>query len=937
MKKRSIIGVFLSLMLLSSFLVAAVPTAAGTFSWTAFSPWPSTTSQILVGDTDDSVKGIAVADSGDTIYVATGTTYVYKSTDRGLTWSSKTTTADTDVIAVAPDNADIFAYADTATDLAYVSTNGGTSDGSLGTIQESGGAAVDTIQDIAVSAANSSGINYVAVSGYELNGTNKEANVWYYDVGDASPLWLETNDKNGFASASDTTYSGANYSPAVIFSPQFASDQVMLAITVGVNAPSTTDNVSLEIYSFNQSKWNASAGFTGYRVIFATDTGITGADAADLAVGPDYLGSDDAMRLVFAGLDLTADETKNGIHRIDDTSTKELKIGTSIDIGTIDYNGSVLVAGHADLNTVRYSLDPTATTPTVKAARTNKRPGYSATTLTQVVFAGDDIFAGGTGNESAFAISTNNGESFNDISLIDTVFTDLHDITVSADGEDIYMTTDATTGTFGSVWHYDGAWTRVMVTDNEDLLVRVAPDDGDTVYVADEEGTEMFYSSGAGADRWQLRTSRYSVQDLAIEGDGTVAYVLQSGNGYVSQSTNAGFTWGVQKTAKLNGGTQITSFGKDSLLVTSDDGYVSYTTDYPTFTKPDKQIGSDSAATIASATGLEDGDFIFAATQTAEEDIYRWEIGTSTSWKTLYDDFDTSVPQEIVYDDGTLYMVGTGAGIITEIFRTLSPTVGVPSNAYFSAVTDSTFDMDTTPRGVWVAGDKIYGADNTNEKIYSYTDTITDVVPILSGPADAYVSGVNDVAGTAISFTFSWEKPSDQVTQYDLRLMDEDGNKIEDLNVASTADAVTKDSGGLTHTLTPGKTYTWKVRVDTPVFSGWSEKRTFTVETATPADTPVNVTVEAAAPVAAPADVITLQAPAVTVQAPAAIPPAAPTVTVEVPQAPAPVVTVEVAPAAPAPVAPPAIPTSMLWIIVAIGAVLVIFLMVLIMRTRRVS
>ena len=531
-------------MLLSSFLVAAVPASAGTMSWTAFSPVPTTNSQVLA---EIDILDIAVSADGDTIYVASGDSTIYKSWDRGMTWSTYDTTDDVDLVAVAPDDDDIVAYADQSDDEVWVSTNGGSTFGTLGVPQDPGDAVVSSIMDLSISPA-SSGINYVAVAGEEAGPI---ANVWWYDVGDASPVWTEINSKAGFT----TDETGNSTAAAVEFSPNFPSDQVMLALTGQWDGAGLADNISLEIYSFNQSKANLEAGFDSYPVLVTSDTGITDIDAGSLTLDQDYLGSDDSMRLAFIGLDLAGDEDMNGIHRADNTATKELKVGDTIDIKSVAFNGSVLVAGHNDNNVVRYSLDPTASTPTIKTTHSLKRPGFATNDGTIVKWAGtDDIIAGGSGDESAFALSTNNAVSFNDISLIDTVFDDIGGVAVSTDNSRLYMTTDATTGTYGSVWSYTGHWERVLVVDDEGLLVRVAPDDMDVVYVADANDTDMWYSADGGTERWQARTSRYQVQDLAVEGDGTVTYVMRASNGFVSKSTNAGFTWGKEKDAKLNTG-----------------------------------------------------------------------------------------------------------------------------------------------------------------------------------------------------------------------------------------------------------------------------------------------------------------------------------------------------------------------------------------------
>ena len=355
------------------------------------------------------------------------------------------------------------------------------------------------------------------------------------------------------------------------------------------------------------------------------------------------------------------------------------------------------------------------------------------------------------------------------------------------------------------------------------------------------------------------------------------------------------------------------SLGEDQLLLTSGDGYVSYSTDgNSSWTKISKQVGNDANATVAAASGLASGDWIFAATRTTDEDIYRWQLGTSTGWETLYSEFGDALPYSLVYKNGVLYMVGQGS---TKLFRTLSPGVSIPANGYFSTKSVDTISINSTPQAVAVAEGSVvlYGIDNNSDKLYSYTDTLTSEVPLLISPEDGYVPTVNEVSGAIVHFTLSWERPSSKVTQYDLQLKDADGATITTYDEFNSESTVTSDSSLWSIPLAPGKTYKWRVRAQLPVFSGWSEMRTFTVPEADAAIP--NVTVEAP-----PAPIVTVEPPVVTVQPAPPVP--APQVTVNVPPAPAPA---------------PAIPSAILWIIVVIGAVLVIFLIVLIMRTRRTT
>jgi len=162
-------------------------------------------------------------------------------------------------------------------------------------------------------------------------------------------------------------------------------------------------------------------------------------------------------------------------------------------------------------------------------------------------------------------------------------------------------------------------------------------------------------------------------------------------------------------------------------------------------------------------------------------------------------------------------------------------------------------------------------------------------------------------------------------TDYDIRIaLDKDFNEPIVSNTwtaitglaATTAETVSFNQGG--GVLMPNTTYYWRIRVTaaTPVQSPWSETRSFVIKELTKQpieivnpQPPVTITT-APAP---PAPVINLPAPVVN------IPAAPPATTITIPPAPAPQ---QIAPA-------------YIWAIVVIGAVLVIAVIVLIVRTRR--
>jgi hypothetical protein len=162
-------------------------------------------------------------------------------------------------------------------------------------------------------------------------------------------------------------------------------------------------------------------------------------------------------------------------------------------------------------------------------------------------------------------------------------------------------------------------------------------------------------------------------------------------------------------------------------------------------------------------------------------------------------------------------------------------------------------------------------------------------VPVLSSPANG---------GTVESTkpAFSWT-PVSGATLYQFQLSE--GTAF----AAPVYDAQVTEGGAqlpLTVTLEQGKTYFWRVRALTPIEGDWSTIANFTVATPAPAAAP-------------PVEIKEMPAPVIN------IPAAPPATTITIPPAPAEKV----------------INPTYIWAIIIIGAVLVIAVIVLIVRTRR--
>lgn len=893
-KISKLLGIGLTVALLASLFAFATPASARTLGWST-EVIPSGANEVIE---QTNVVDIAVGEDGSTVYAASGGVNLYKSTNRGVTWSVITAPANTNLLAIAPDDNSMLVFVDTGTNTVYVTTNGGNTFGSMGIPGAAAADPITTINAVAIS-AESAGVHYVAVAGIDTGA----AAVWKYNIGAAAPAWAKISTFTGFGAGSESA-------AALAYSPNFISDQVLAVVTADWSG--ATDNISLELYSENSDQWNTNAGFSSYPATITSDTGITGITSASIALDPDYLGSDDAMRLAFIGLTVAGSATKSGIHRMDDVLPKELKAGTTLDINDVAYDGVTLICGELSSNICYYCDDPTAGSPTVSTTRSLKRPGNdNGSTGVVLTWAGTDIVAGVSG-KGAFSVSHNSGKSYNDISLIDNLMTDLTDVALNPDGTKSYLISDDNTDI--SVWRKASAWERILtvqptvapVAPNE-FIVRIAPDDPDVIYVAQKGSTSIYYTSDAGEERWQIRACNVNIEDIAVETDGDVVYALTSG-GRVAKSANAGFTWsppGGEDTLLTSGNT-IVSVGEGKVLVGDTTGFVSYSTDSgDTWTKIVKQIGDTAAEVVLLATDLADEGFIYAALESANTGIYRWQVGVSEAWTAIKSSTATNdKAYGIAMQEGALYVL-TSDGTDSNVYRSLSP--HIPKELISWATMPATGAvLDVEPQALKISSGsaKLWAIDCSTAAVYSYSDTLLGVSPALIGPTDGFADVMNLITGYPTDIMFTWQKPSDEVSWYDLWValdpaFDECIRGPGSAAIFGPAPVVSYNFVG--SNFMPGNTYYWKVRVagTGPIHSSWSEVRSFTIEEATV--TPPVVIEDR------PPEEITVEVPDVIVN----VPP-----TVEVPAA-------------------QTITPVWIYLIIVIGAILVIAVIILIVRTRR--
>jgi len=289
------------------------------------------------------------------------------------------------------------------------------------------------------------------------------------------------------------------------------------------------------------------------------------------------------------------------------------------------------------------------------------------------------------GDESAWSVSFDDGDTWNQLSLIDTWIDYLSDVAVSPDCNKTFLV--SVNLEYGcacdSVWvyaqtfpeagyeeysgHWLRTWCRRLLGENDDDfpfdlvergLLRLAPEElrgaeVKTVYLVDRMSTTIYYNALETLGCWEEKSAATVVQnivDMAVKDEATI-YVLDS-DGDVAMSDDHGATlsWrnlmeNVEPDQKVSSGWTIAVHSHEEtthILVGGRDGDVAYSHDGgETFAKLEdvdrKGPASDGLVTVAFDSYFDQNNTVYAAVGYAcdENGIYRWVIGTSKKWKNL--------------------------------------------------------------------------------------------------------------------------------------------------------------------------------------------------------------------------------------------------------------------------------------------------------------
>ncbi|MFC1985503.1 WD40/YVTN/BNR-like repeat-containing protein [Chloroflexota bacterium] len=775
MKKKfsRILGVGLTLALLTSLMVAALPVSGAPLLFTDEKDIPKVDDKFLAPYAGADIVDMAA--NGDTIYAAVpaGTTgnVTYKSTDGGASWSDLSSTVaypsqGVKLVAVAPDNADVVAIcADNNT--IYYSTNGGSSWKNLGIPGTTA-----TVYDIDVS-PDADGYNYVAAGAAISN----VAELYTLKLAMAE-TWQA---RSGSTTATGNFTPGQKLIKAVKFSPNFETDKIITCISANATSGATTAYFQAFRYESGAYSWNGGiAYFESWQTantqdgtaIGALDIAVTlsgGLAAASIELVPTFDGTDEGERIAF--ISVAGTTTGGGVCRITDNYVKKFETWSAGDegaIGSIAYNDAgILLAGSYTANQVYVCLDSMASSPKFERVNSLKQP--SGVEKTVVGWASDVAVAGTTGDESAFAVSTDDGYSFNDISLIDTALTTVDDIALSADGTKVYLTShDATNDT--SIWFKDGTWSRVLSlpglgATTASFLVRLAPEDDSVVYISSKGSQNVWVSKNSGTASWKnvpcyKLSSTTGIQDFVVE-SADVVYAIDKTN--CSKTINAGASWKTGESLELDGhGFMVTLSPNGDVLVGSDNGYVSFSEDGgASFTKILDLIESGANVYVVADEDYAENDIIYVA---AGDEVERGMTNRTYTYKGReHGDLSSTVTGIARY--GSAIYVMTYDGTDSYLWRALglqtAATAGQAGWGYYKG-SGKAFNIE--PQALKVSPEKaadevMFSAINTADNLwYTYIDPISTTGPTLHSPADSFSVTVNPETGKAYNVTFSWER-----------------------------------------------------------------------------------------------------------------------------------------------------------------------------------
>jgi hypothetical protein len=856
------LGLGLALLAVISMIIPGRPASAnpGTMLWSTVDT-PTSIDNVIASPSE--INSLAIGIDGRTFYaIDIPNSKVYKSSNGGVTWNdlsgylaSSGAALPAWNIAIAPDNPNFVVLVTSDGGLpksVFASTDGG------GSWQNTNYSAGENIGAIDISP------NY---GGYDIaigTRTGGGGGNVYILRSSGSADWVAQGLVSDVLSLK--------------FSPGYRADSSLLT----VSALPTGTFINLGIHdsaanTTNWSTWGPAEVTTGGA---GTSPKVNQIITADLELPADFSGQAPNLRRMYVSID--APTANAGIYRFDDTVCHPLMPTTApLRISSIAYYGTgssgKLLDGEVLGNPSSASATTWFTDAPVTCAGTcwyqaQKAPtggGNSGLANAQVAWSSAGNLAycatssavlnnpaawpGGylTGSpldESAFSVSEDNGQTWNQLSLIDTEIDFLSDVAVTPSSDIIYLASINNHGginNFDSIWRTTGPptgkiWERVLclLSTSNDLIMRTSNFGNDqTIYFASRSTSDLRQSPDGG-QTWYNTLPGVNVNDFAVTRIDNTPNIFVLNNNYVRRGTTNGQTWQWSKSVDTTLGTGHTiNATPTGVIVVGDsaEGMVAYSLDSGTSFARTVPIPQPGKMQVVADYRFRNALPLYAASDSAGSEIYYWIVGSSMNWTSM------GSPGRSFYGLAqleTFYGAWSSAGN-TAVDRTLEPerleapyiewdklTVGLTPGVVFTREPSSL--KVSAGINLWAIDNRAYTA--TTGRLWNFYDCFSPSpqytqptppshevlfqAPVPTSPTNDEVIPVYLDTGDIGDITFKWRHPTEAV-EYELWLAKDEAFSQIVLKQAIKPDNRQLPEWALPRTvsLEKGETYYWEVRV----------------------------------------------------------------------------------------------------------------------------
>ncbi len=749
------------------------------------------------------VQHLTVASDGILYAYGKGLTYtLYQSTDQGYSWSAIGKVKDAIVdIAIAPDKVVYYA---TSSQI-YKSVDGVSS---FAAMPGPGGVGANNIEITSIDATRLT--SNIIVVGTRDTDIGEYGGIYLLD--EADPFtWTDT--------------SLGNYDVcSVTFSPNYSGDRQLIAVV-------TDETHTFITTDFAGAGWGSTIADAKINNLVPLSASFAFTEDYDTSIFVSY----------FVAIDSGAN--KGDVYKVENSAVTDLNLGADITgLAASGYAPQAnLIAGAAASAEVYFSKDGGRSWQ-----RSTKPP--TGESKTYIAMAAGRAYAATSGAESGFSYTTNGGITWNQLSLIDTTLVDIVDLAPSpgySEDETLFMLTSGSGK--DSLWRsFDGekTWERVYTSAPADVdwidRVVLPPQydiDNQIVFIAgSSNGNSAIWKSTDDGQTFGCRIIPFPINTWVVV-DNTTLFIgsFDGTNGLVYLSTDSGLNYpegAIAGDNSLNSIALSPDYGNDeTILVGNSDGWVFWSEDngssFESLPQDATSKPLDGNISVAFDPDYADNNTVYAASDSADEGIYRFIIGRSDKWENIDKPASGTIGQLLTSAEGTLYAANFKADGGME--RCLNP--NYPLGPTFETVTKG-LDDGAKLFGLWLGDNRLWSVDSAHTKLITYIDSLAQPV-ILTSPSDEAGGVGTIIKDTVKNISLDWET-LEGATDYEWQL-DYDN---EFSSVPTGFEGDTRASTAQLPDLDPTTTYYWRVRASEPVLSPWSEKWSFTTSFGTEAYAP---------------------------------------------------------------------------------------------------